>query len=55
MRPREVVPTGVRVTIVADRGVGDQKLYALLNDLGFAFIVRFRSVVTVVNPETGDT
>ena len=47
LRLREVLPPGVQVTILADRGFGDQKLYELLTDLGFAFIIRFRGVVVV--------
>jgi hypothetical protein len=37
----------VKVTVVADRGFGDQHLYAHLTDLGFDFIIRFRGVVMV--------
>jgi Transposase DDE domain len=47
LRLHEVLPPGVQVTILADRGFGDQKLYALLKDLGFAFVIRFRGDVTV--------
>ena len=47
LRLHDVVPPGVKVTILADRGFGDQHLYALLTDLGFAFIIRFRGVVLV--------
>jgi Transposase DDE domain len=47
VRLREVLPPGVKVTVLADRGFGDQQLYELLTDLGFAFIIRFRGVVTV--------
>jgi hypothetical protein len=47
IRLHEVLPPGVTVTVLADRGFGDQKLYALLTELGFAFIIRFRGVVTV--------
>jgi hypothetical protein len=47
LRLHEVLPPGVRVTILADRGFGDQQLYALLTDFGFDFIVRFRGGVTV--------
>jgi hypothetical protein len=31
-RLAEVLPTGVRVTAVADRGFGDQKLYCVLTE-----------------------
>jgi hypothetical protein len=47
LRLHEVVPPGVKVTILADRGFGDQHLYAHLTDLGFDFIIRFRGVVSV--------
>jgi hypothetical protein len=47
LRLHEVLPAGVQVTILADRGFGDQQLYAILQDFGFDFIVRFRGVVTV--------
>ncbi len=47
-RSREVLPEGVKVTVLADRGFGDQALYELLKDqLGFDFVVRFRGVVKV--------
>ena len=34
-RLSEVVPAGCRVTILADRSFGDQKLFAFLGELGF--------------------
>lgn len=34
-RLREVLPADVRVTVLADRGFGDQKLYRYLAELGF--------------------
>jgi Transposase DDE domain len=43
-----VVPTNVRVTVVADRGFSDSKLYRFLTeDLGVDSIIRFRGVVSV--------
>jgi hypothetical protein len=42
IRLHEVLAPGVKVTILADRGFGDQQRYGLLKDLGFAFIIRFR-------------
>ncbi len=49
-RFREVVPAGVRVTILADRGFGDHKLYELLKDqLGFDFVIRFRGIINVTD------
>ena len=48
----EVLPTGVKTTVLADRGFGDQALYELLKDqLGLDFVVRFRGVVKVASAE----
>jgi len=49
LRLRELVPEHVRVTVLADRGFGDSKLYALLNELRFNFIVRFREGIQVTD------
>lgn len=43
------VPAGVRVTIIADRGFGDQKLYALLTHLDFDYIIRFKENITITD------
>jgi hypothetical protein len=43
----DVLPKGVRVTVVADRGFSDIKLYRFLKELGFEYIIRFRRVVYV--------
>lgn len=48
------LPPEVRITVLADRGFGDQKLYQLLELLGWDYVIRFRSVVAVEN-ETGET
>ncbi len=49
-RLREVLPEGVKVTVLADRGFGDQALYELLKEqLGFDFVVRFRGIVKVTD------
>lgn len=54
-RLREVIPERVQVTVVADRGFADQKLYAFLqSELGFDFIIRFRSAIHVTS-ESGET
>lgn len=48
----EVMPAGTKVTVLADRGFGDQALYELLKDqLGFDFVVRFRGVIKVTSAE----
>jgi len=54
-RFREVVPPATKVTVLADRGFGDHKLYELLKDqLGFDFVIRFRGVIKVTD-EKGKT
>ncbi len=42
-----VLPTRVKVTVLADRGFGDTELYALLEELGFAYVIRFRGNIVV--------
>jgi Transposase DDE domain len=49
VRLREVIPSGVRVTILADRGFGDQKLYECLAEMGWDFAIRFRGCIAVRN------
>jgi hypothetical protein len=39
----------VRITLVADRGFGDQQLYAHLTRLGIDFIIRFRQDILVTD------
>jgi hypothetical protein len=51
VRLREVIPTSMKMTVVADRGFADQKLYALLKQLGFDSVVRFRQCITVTSAE----
>jgi hypothetical protein len=46
-RLAELVPAGCRVTILADRGFGDQKLFAFLAALGFGYVIRFRGNIHV--------
>jgi hypothetical protein len=54
-RFREVLPEGVKVTVLADRGFGDQALYELLKDqLGLDFVVRFRGIMKVTSAD-GET
>lgn len=47
VRLSEVLPAGVKVTILADRGFGDHKLFKFLTELGFQFIIRFRGNIRV--------
>jgi hypothetical protein len=46
-RLREVLPEGVQVTVLADRGFGDAKLYELMRQLRFDYIIRFRENIAV--------
>lgn len=43
------LPEGVRATIVADRGFGDQHRYAHLAGLGLHYIIRFREGILVTD------
>lgn len=52
VRFREAIPDGLKVTIVADRGFADQKLYTFMADeLGFDFVIRFRAVVQLTDSD----
>ncbi len=48
-RLAEVLPAGVAVTILADRGFGDHKLFAFLEELGFGYVIRFRGNIHVTD------
>ena len=52
-RLAEVLPAGVKVTILADRGFGDHKLFSYLDKLGFGYVIRFRGN-THVTDATGE-
>ena len=52
VRLAEVLPAGVRVLVVADRGFGDKKLYAVLTDeLNFDYAIRFRGNIQVTSAD----
>ena len=53
-RLAETLPPGCRVTILADRGFGDQKLFAFLGELGFGYVIRFRGNIRVTDA-SGET
>lgn len=47
---KSVLPEGIKVTVLADRGFGDTKLYDFLKqDLGFDFVIRFRGNIKVTD------
>jgi len=47
---RAMAPS-VAITLLADRGFGDQKLYELLKLLGWDYVIRFRGVILVENAQ----
>ena len=53
-RLHAAIPSEVRVVLLADRGFGDQKLYALLGALGWEYVIRFRDCI-LVEDETGQS
>jgi hypothetical protein len=46
-RLHEILPAGVDITLLADRGFGDQKLLAYLGVLGWSYVIRFRQLIHV--------
>ena len=42
-----VLPGGVKVTLLDDRGFGDTKLFEFLGTLGFDYVIRFRGNILV--------
>lgn len=42
---------GIRITLLADRGFGDQKLYAELKKLEWDFVIRFRGNIMVTSAQ----
>ena len=50
-RLAETIAPGCRVTILADRGFGDQKLFAFLGELGFGYVIRFRGNIRVATAD----
>ena len=49
VRLSETIPAGVQVTLLADRGFGDQKLYEALMAMGWDFVIRFRDCIHVAH------
>jgi len=48
-RLSQVLPPGIVVTILADRGFGDHKLFAFLKNLGFGYVIRLRGNIRVAD------
>jgi hypothetical protein len=51
LRLRELIAPEVKVTLLADRGFAGQQFYALLQRLGFEYVVRFRQGINVTNQQ----
>jgi len=51
-RLHRAIPQDVALTLLADRGFGDQKLYAQLALLGWDYVIRVRGLI-VVEDEAG--
>ena len=43
----DIVPDGVKITILADRGFGGTNLFGYLDELGFDYVIRFRGNIHV--------
>ena len=50
-RLHECLAADVKITVLADRGFGDQKLYRFLQTLGWDFVIRFRGQIQVEDSE----
>ncbi|AUX26736.1 transposase [Sorangium cellulosum] len=50
-RLHEILPKATRVTLLADRGFGDQERYAHLGNLGWDYIIRFRECIIVTDAD----
>lgn len=48
----QALPTDVAITVLADRGFGDQKLYDHLGVLGWDYVIRFRDCILVTHEGT---
>jgi hypothetical protein len=46
-RLAEVLPDDIKVTILADRGFADTKLFGFLDELGFDYVIRLKGNTTV--------
>jgi hypothetical protein len=48
-RLHEILPESVNVTLLADRGFGDQKFFLDLDALGWSYVIRFRQNIHVTH------
>jgi hypothetical protein len=54
LRLKQCLPEGVEITVLADRGFGDVKLFSFLESLGFGYAIRFRGNISV-SASSGET
>jgi len=54
VRFREIVPAAVKITLLADRGFGDQVFYRHLDEAHIDYVIRFREGIQVTTPD-GET
>src|SRR6185312_14914699 len=45
------LPSDVKITLLADRGFGDQKMYAFLETFGWDYVIRFRDCIHVTDSD----
>lgn len=50
-RLHRALPDAKRITLLGDRGFGDQKLYRFLEALGWDYVIRFRASITVTQAD----
>jgi hypothetical protein len=48
-RLQQIVPLHVHITLLADRGFGDQRRYDHLDSMGWDYVIRFREGITVTD------
>jgi hypothetical protein len=48
-RLSEILPESLDITLLADRGFGDQKLFTFLETLGWQYAIRFRGIIKVTH------
>lgn len=48
-RLHEILPPDVDITVLADRGFGDQELYAYFEAFGWNYVIRFRECIKVTD------
>jgi hypothetical protein len=48
-RLQQIVPREVKITLLADRGFGDQRRYDHLDSMGWDYVIRFREGITVTD------